>query len=48
MGVGGSRSSAEPLAIFQLLKNIGTPISYKIMQELVASGDLDKAYLNDA
>ncbi len=43
---GASRSSARQMAIFQLLKNIGTPVSYKILQGLVASGQLDKSWLN--
>ncbi len=43
---GASRSSSHQLAIFQLLKNIGTPVSYKILQGLVASEDLNKSYLN--
>lgn len=46
--LGGFRSSGRQVAIFQLLKNIGTPISYKIMKELIARGDLDKKYLNNS
>ena len=41
-------SGARQAAIFQLLKNIGSPVSYKILQELVQSGNLDKSYLNNA
>ncbi len=43
---GASRSSARQVAIFQLLKKIGTPVSYKILQGLVANGQLDKSWLN--
>lgn len=34
--------------VFQLLKNIGSPVSYKILQEMCASGDLPKSFLNRA
>ena len=43
---GAYRSSARELAIFELLKNIGTPTSYKILKELVASGGLNASWLN--
>lgn len=43
---GASRSSARQMAIFQLLKKIGTPTSYKILQGLVADGQLDRSWLN--
>ena len=43
-----SHSSAHQEAIFQLLKNIGSPIAYKILQELVANGELDKSFLTAA
>ena len=43
-----SRSSSRQDAIFQLLKNIGSQIAYKILQELVASGQLDKSFLTAA
>ena len=43
-----SRSSSRQLAIFELLKNIGSPIAYKTLQELVANGELDKSFLTDA
>ena len=44
-------SSSSPAckgAIFQLLKGIGSPVSYAILKELVASGYLDGSYLNQA
>ena len=46
--LGGYNSSARQAAIFQLLKNIGTPVTYKILKELVESGELSGSYLNHA
>ena len=43
---GASRSSARQMAIFQLLKKIGTPAAYNILQGLVANGQLDQSWLN--
>lgn len=34
--------------VFNFLKNIGTPVAYQILQELCASGELPKYYLNKA
>lgn len=54
-GMGGARSSAYQSQdglcqkdIFNLLKSIGTPVSYKILQEMCASGELPKSYLGQA
>lgn len=46
--MGASHSSSHQNVIFLFLKKIGTPVSYKILKELVASGDLDKSYLDAA
>ncbi len=46
--MGAYHSSSRQNVIFLFLKKIGTPVSYKILKELVASGDLNKSYLNAA
>jgi len=45
---GMGSSSAEIAEIFEFLKNVGTSASYKILQELVASGELPKWCLGAA
>ena len=40
--MGGFRSSAREGAIVQYLKSLGTPLSYKIYQEMKASGQLSQ------
>lgn len=34
--------------IFDLLKTIGTPVSYQILQEMCTNGELPKSYLSKA
>lgn len=46
VAIGAYHSSGRNNAVFQLLKEAGTPVSYKILQELVKSGELPKSYLN--
>jgi hypothetical protein len=40
--MGGFRSSAREGAIVRYLKSLGTPLSYKIYQEMKASGQLSQ------
>lgn len=54
-GMGGLGSSGYRNAeqsyhseIFNLLKSIGTPVSYQILQEMCTSGALPKSYLGQA
>jgi len=44
----GRHSSARAGAIFQFLKNVNSPVSYKILQEMCANGSLPAHYLNAA
>jgi hypothetical protein len=48
MGANSLSSPAIHGEIFRLLQSIGTPMSYKILQEMVASRELPQHYLNAA
>jgi len=48
MGSNSSSSGVLHSQIFQLLKRIGTPIAYKILQEMVANKELPAHYLSMA
>lgn len=47
-GLGARRSSAREGAIFSYLKNRGTPAAFKVLKQLVQSGDLPKNFLTIA
>lgn len=44
--MGAGSCSGRTGAIIQYLKSVGTPVAYKICQEMVASGQLPKSALN--
>ena len=46
VGMGALRSSSYPNAIFQYLKNIGTPASLRVLKEYINRGLLPKSFLN--
>jgi hypothetical protein len=47
-GIGAKRSSAREGMIFQYLKNLGTPVAFKVLKQLVEQGQLPKHFLNMA
>jgi hypothetical protein len=44
--MGAYSSSARTGAIFQYLKDKGTPASLKVLKQLIKSGDLPESFLN--
>jgi len=47
MGSGAQRSSAFHGAIFSFLKNIGTPVSLRVLKAQIAMGRVPAHYINN-